>query len=149
MRDIISKALPYIIESSDDSKVYVGCDSIRVKKNGIWYARFATVIVLHMDGRHGCKLFHEVTLERDFGNREMRLMREAGLAYELSLELIPLIGNKHLEVHLDFNPDPKFGSNSVVSEATGWCKGLGLDYKIKPDAPVASYAADYACRYLG
>lgn len=149
MRDIISKALPYILESSDDSKVYVGCDSIRVKKNGIWYARFATVIVLHMDGRHGCKLFHEVLLERDFGNREMRLMREAGLAYELSLELIPFIRNKHLEVHLDFNPDPKHASNAVVSEATGWCKGLGLDYKIKPDAPVASYAADYACRYLG
>jgi predicted RNase H-related nuclease YkuK (DUF458 family) len=148
MQEMIEKALPFIRGSSNESKVYVGCDSIRVKKNDIWYARFATVIVLHIDGLHGCKLFHKVTLERDFGNREMRLMREAGLAFELATALIPLIGNKHLEVHLDFNPDPKFASNKVVSEATGWCKGLGLNYKIKPDAPVASYAADHACRYL-
>lgn len=148
MKPIVKKAIPFIKASSQESKLYIGCDSIRVKKHDVWYARYATVIVLHMDGRHGCKLFHEVSLEKDYGNRRTRLMREAGLAFELALEVIPLIGERHLEVHLDFNPDPIYASNEVVSEATGWCKGLGIAYKIKPDAPIATHAADHACRYL-
>ena len=40
-----------------ESKIYLGCDSVRFKKDGRWNAKYATVCVVHMDGKRGCKVF--------------------------------------------------------------------------------------------
>ena len=47
----------FIANTSKESKVYIGCDSTRYKKRGEWYADYALVIVVHKDGKHGCKIF--------------------------------------------------------------------------------------------
>ena len=138
-----------ILASSPQSSVYVGTDSIRYKKNGTWHAKYSTVIIVHMDSNKGCRLFHESVDMLDYGNLKQRLLTEVQLAVTAATEIIDVIGNRHMEVHLDINPDPKHKSNVAVKEALGWVKGsLNLDAKIKPASFAATHAADHAVRHL-
>ena len=138
-----------ILDSSPQSSVYVGCDSIRYKKNGDWYAKYSTVIIVHMDSKKGCRLFHDSIDMRDYGNLKQRLLTEVQLAVTAATEIIDVIGNRHMEIHLDVNPDPKHKSNVAVKEALGWVRGsLGMDAKIKPASFAATHAADHAVRHL-
>ena len=47
-----------------------------------------------------------------------------------------------LEVHADINTDPNFKSNTALSEAMGYIKGMGFVFKAKPDAFASSTCAD-------
>ena len=148
-RNWIDDAKAAILESSKDSSVYIGADSIRHKRNGQWYAKYSTVIVVHMDSKHGCRLFHNSVDMPDYGNLRQRLLNEVMYAIEAATEVIDHLGNRHLEIHLDVNPDPKHKSSVAVKEALGYVKGtLGLDAKIKPASFAATHAADHAVRHL-
>ena len=148
-RSWIDDAKAPILESSQNSSVYIGADSIRHKKNGQWYAKYSTVIVVHMDSKRGCKLFHNSVDMPDYGNLRQRLLNEVMYAIEAATEIIDHLGDRHLEIHLDVNPDPKHKSSVAVKEALGYVKGtLGLDAKIKPASFAATHAADHAVRHL-
>lgn len=138
-----------ILNSSPQSSVYIGCDSIRFKKNKQWYAKYSTVIIVHTDSNKGCRLFHESVDMPDYGNLKQRLLTEVQLVVAAATEIIDVIGDRHLEVHLDINPNPKHKSNVAVKEALGWVRGsLGLEAKIKPASFAATHAADHAVRHL-
>ena len=138
-----------ILNSSPQSSVYIGCDSIRFRKNKQWYAKYSTVIIVHMDSKKGCRLYHESVDMPDYGNLKQRLLMEVQLAVAAATEVIEVIGDRHMEVHLDINPDPRHKSNVAVKEALGWVKGsLNLDAKIKPLSFAATHAADHAVRHL-
>lgn len=137
-----------IRKSSPQSSVYVGCDSIRYKKNGLWYAKYSTVIVLHMDSNRGCKLFHETVDLPDYGNLKVRLMTEVQFAIAAVEEILPDLGKRHLEIHLDLNPNPAHKSNVAVKEAMGYVQGqLGITAHIKPASWAATHAADHVVRH--
>lgn len=146
---MIEEAKQAILDSSPESSVYIGCDSIRFKKNKMWYAKYSTVVIVHMDSKHGCKLFHDSVDMPDYGNLKQRLLTEVQMAVTTATEIIDVLGNRHMEIHLDINPDPKHKSSVAVREALGWVKGsLGLDAKIKPSSFAATHAADHAVRHL-
>lgn len=140
----------YLANSSKESKVYIGCDSVRYKKRGEWFADYATVIVVHIDGKHGCKIFGEVVTEKDYAPMKgkkpkpnYRLMNECYRVSSTYIELYDCIGDREVELHLDINPNPKYASNEVVQQAVGYIRGTcDIDPKIKPEAFCASYAAD-------
>jgi predicted RNase H-related nuclease YkuK (DUF458 family) len=140
VRDFISK-------QSEQTKIYLGCDSERIILDNIWYADYITAIVIHIDGKHGCKLFGEVVRERDFDQKQdrprFRLMNEVYKAAEMYLKLADVLVDRDVEVHLDINPSEMHGSNCVINEAIGYIRGTcNLEPKIKPQAFAASYAAD-------
>jgi predicted RNase H-related nuclease YkuK (DUF458 family) len=138
-----------IIDSSLESSIYVGCDSIRFKKKGQWFAKFSTVIIIHKDSKKGGRVFHTSVDMPDYGNLKQRLLTEVQLAVTAATEIIDVIGDRHFEVHLDINPNPKHKSNVAVKEALGWVRGsLGMDAKIKPASFAATHAADHAVRHL-
>lgn len=146
------RARKAILDSSEETKIYIGADSVRFKKGfnkdgtDKWFARYATVIVVHKDGRHGCAVFHDVVTLPDYGQLRTRLLTEVQLSIEAFSAIEDVMGNRGLEVHLDVNPDPVHASNIVSSEAAGWVLGMGLKPKIKPEAWAASTAADYCAR---
>lgn len=142
-----AKAKAAILSSSPQSSVYIGCDSIRFKKNGQWFAKYSTVIILHMDSKKGCQLFHESVDLPDYGNLKQRLLTEVQFAVTAATEIIDVVGDRHLELHLDINPNPKHKSNVAVKEALGWVRGsLGMDAKIKPNAWAATHCGDHVVR---
>jgi uncharacterized protein len=140
VREFISKQTP-------ETKVYIGCDSERILVNKVWYADYVTAIVVHVDAKHGCKLFGEVHREKDFDQKQnkprYRLMNEVYKASEMYLKLADVLEGREVEVHLDINPSELHGSNCVINEAIGYIRGTcNVVPMIKPYAFAASYAAD-------
>ena len=67
----------------------------------------------------------------------------SNLVSELYLKLGEVLENRHVEVHLDINPDDRYGSSCVISQAVGYIKGTcNVTPSVKPNAFAASYAAD-------
>lgn len=143
----VDKAKEAISASSKESSVYIGCDSIRFKKHGLWYARYMTVIILHKDSNKGCTIFHDSCTMQDFGHIKTRLLNEVMFAVNAATEILDVIEDRHLEIHIDINPNPRYKSNVAVKEAMGYVMGnLGIEAKIKPNAFAAMHAADHLVR---
>jgi predicted RNase H-related nuclease YkuK (DUF458 family) len=138
----------FISKQGPNTKIYIGADSERVTKgNDEHFAEFYLVVVVHIDGRHGCKIFGEVQVERDYDNKiskpSTRLMTEVYKVAELYLKLADVLEDREVEVHLDINPDEKYNSSIVVQQAIGYIKGVcNVEPRVKPQAFAASYAAD-------
>ena len=148
MRTIDTDELKAFIESQGpNTKIYLGADSERYRSNGVWWAEYTVAVVVHIDGRHGCRIFGEVTRERDYDQRRdrpsMRLMNEVHRASEMFLRLAPVLADRPVEVHLDINPNELHGSNCVIQQAIGYIRGTcNVIPMVKPRAFAASYAAD-------
>jgi hypothetical protein len=144
----IDEVRDFIQNTSELTCIYIGADSERYRgKDNHWYADYTVAIVIHIDGSRGCKVFGNVMTERDFDKRHdrpaYRLMNEVYKASAMYLELFEAIGDRHVEVHLDINPDELHGSSCVIQQATGYIRGMcGFAPKVKPEAFAASYAAD-------
>lgn len=143
----IEEVKQYIQRCSNTSKIYIGADSERFKLGDKWYADYATVVVVHIDGKHGAKIFGEVTREQDYdykpGRPSLRLMNEVAKVADLYYKLADVISNRPVEIHLDINPDERFGSSCVVTQAVGYIMGTcNMKPKVKPHAFAASIAAD-------
>lgn len=143
----IQEVTDFIQAQSPETRIYIGCDSERYRRNNVWYADYILAIVVHINGKHGCKLFGETTTERDYDQRKdrpsTRLMTEVYKVSELYLKLADVLEGRHVEVHLDINPDEEHGSSCVINQAIGYIKGVcNVVPMVKPDAFAASYAAD-------
>jgi predicted RNase H-related nuclease YkuK (DUF458 family) len=143
----VNEVATFIRQQTPETKVFIGCDSERVKQNGVWFADYIVAVVVHIDGKHGCKVFGEVVRERDYDQKKnrprMRLMTEVYKASEMYLTLSPLIADREIEVHLDINPIEIHGSSCVINEAIGYIRGTcNVTPMVKPQAWCASYVAD-------
>lgn len=144
--DQIEEIIQILIEYPN-SRVYLGCDSVRFEKEGKRYARYATICVIHKDCSKGCKIFSHKSIEEDFDlkkNRpKMRMMNEVIKVCELYNQIGPIIDGYNVEIHLDINVDPKHGSSCAASEAAGYVLGVtGIEPKLKPESFAASFGAD-------
>ena len=143
----LEKVSEFINAQTPETRIYLGCDSERIKIDGVWYADYILAIVVHINGNNGCKLFGEVQRERVWdvkpGKPAMRLMTEVYKVSELYLKLADVLEGRQVEVHLDINPDEQYGSSCVISQAVGYIKGTcNVIPFVKPEAFAASYAAD-------
>lgn len=148
MRKINLEEVKTFIEAQGpDTKIYLGCDSERLRVNDKWHADYILAIVVHINGNNGCKIFGEVQRERDYDQKQerprFRLMNEVYKVSELYLKLADVLDDRHVEVHLDINPNEMHGSSCVINEAIGYIKGTcNVIPLVKPKAFAASYAAD-------
>ncbi len=143
----LNEVKDFIAKQSDTTKIYLGCDSERIRENDEWFADYTLAVVVHIDGQHGCKIFGEVQRERDYDTRKdrpaMRLMNEVYKISELFQSLQDVLEDRYVEVHLDINPNERYGSSCVVQQAIGYIKGTcNVTPMVKPRAFAASYAAD-------
>lgn len=133
----------FIETSSPDSKIYVGADSQAYRRRGKSYVAYVTVIIVHVDGKHGGKLFKSVSIQDDYGQTRLRLMNEVYMASGAAMEIMEAVGDRDFEIHLDINPNDKYKSSMVVKEATGYIMGMfGFKPKIKPEGFAASTVSD-------
>jgi predicted RNase H-related nuclease YkuK (DUF458 family) len=137
----------FIAKQTPETKIYLGCDSERLRIDGVWYADYITAIVVHINGNNGCKLFGQVDRERDYDQKinrpRFRLMNEVYKASEMYLKLADVLENRKVEVHLDINPSEMYGSSCVIGEAIGYIRGTcNVIPLVKPHAWAATHAAD-------
>ena len=167
-QDQITEIVDLLATLDTSTKIYFGCDSVRSRKDGRWYANYASVVIIHINGKNGCRLFSTLSREPDYDvkiNRpRMRMMNEVGKVCEVYNQLIPhieqfaeivedekgeiVLKEFAIEVHLDINTDPMHGSSCAAKEAAGYVLAMtGLDedqVKLKPDSFAASFGADAA-----
>ena len=129
----------FIRNQSPTTKVYLGADSERIRVNGVWYADYTLAVVVHVDGSKGCKIFGDVIREIDCDHKKskpaMRLMTEVYKIADLFQNLSDVLEDRHVEVHLDINPNELFGSSCVVQQAIGYIRGTcNLTPQVKPNA---------------
>ena len=100
----IEEVREYIMNSSQASKVYIGCDSERFKIRGVWHADYCLAVIIHKDGKHGCKVFGGVVREADYdskpGRPALRLMNEV---YKVS-ELYDQLKKRGIDVKFAIHP---------------------------------------------
>jgi predicted RNase H-related nuclease YkuK (DUF458 family) len=142
----ICQVAEFVNNCDPDTKIYIGCDSERLRVDGVWYADYIMAIVVHINGKNGCKIFGAVERERDWEQKankpKLRLMNEVYKVADLYLKLSKLVAHD-IEVHLDINPKEIHGSSSVMNEAIGYIRGTcNVIPFVKPKAFAASYAAD-------
>ena len=105
MKFNLDEVKEFIARQSPETKIYIGCDSERFRIGTDWYADYILAIVVHIDGKHGCKLFGEVQRERDYDQKvnrpRFRLMNEAYKLSELYLKLADVLEDRLVKVHLD------------------------------------------------
>lgn len=140
--------LAYLEKCDSRTKIYVGCDSERILSQGRFYADYTSVVVVHVNGNNGCKIFSETVRELDYDNQKKpytRLMNEVYKVADLYKKTLLTIGDLNIEVHLDINSSDQHFSNNVVSQAIGYIKGVcNVEPMIKPMAWAATCAADRA-----
>jgi predicted RNase H-related nuclease YkuK (DUF458 family) len=143
----IEEVKNFILAQSPETKIYLGADSERFSIGNDWYADYTLAIVVHIDGKHGCKIFGEVQRERDYDQKKsrprMRLMNEVYKVAELYQKLHEVLEDRDVQIHLDINPNEMHGSSCVINEATGYIRGMcNVIPMVKPQAFAASYCAD-------
>lgn len=139
----------FIRESSKETIIYIGCDSERMRKRrkGTKMVRFTVAVVLHMDGKHGARVFGGIDYEEvidSVKNKPFnRLWKEAERVVSLYEELKDVLDGREFELHIDINPIKGTGSNVAHDAAVGYILGVtGIKPKVKPEAFAASKAAD-------
>ena len=148
MRKInLGEVRAFIEAQTPETKIYLGCDSERFRMGEVWFADYTTAIVVHINGNNGCKLFGQVDRERDYDQKvdrpRFRLMNEVYKASEMYLKLADVLEGRHVEVHLDINPEQVHGSSCVVQEAIGYIRGTcNVIPLVKPHSWAATHAAD-------
>lgn len=143
----IDEMIELLCSVNDSTKIYLGCDSVRYFKPDGTYARFATVAIVHMNGNNGCRIFSNISYEPDYdlkaGRPKLRMMNEVRKVCELWNQIGPLINDFDVEIHLDINTDPNYGSNCAANDAAGYVLGMtGIEPKLKPESWAASFGAD-------
>lgn len=141
------EVINFISKQDPGTKIYLGADSERYRNKNSWWAEYTVAVVVHIGGRHGCKIFGEISHERDFDQKadkpSMRLMNEVYKVSEMFQRLSPALSDREVEVHLDINPDELYGSSCVIQQAIGYIRGTcNVIPLVKPKAFAASYAAD-------
>jgi uncharacterized protein len=147
----IENLIELLCTLNSDTKIYIGTDSIKFKRSGIWYAKFATVCVVHRNGNNGCTVFTSKSTEIDYETKKnkpsVRLMKEVMKSCELYNQLSPYLEGFDVEIHVDISLDEKNGSNCVAKEAAGFVLGMtGKPPIFKPEAWCAATGADHFAR---
>ena len=86
----INEVATFINDCDPDTKIYIGCDSERLRVAGVWYVDYILAVVVHINGNNGCKIFGAVVREREYGDNKankpkMRLMNEVYKVTDLYL----------------------------------------------------------------
>ena len=127
------------IKGNDLYEIHVGCDSHRV--GGIYV--FAIVIAGYVQRRGGTFYFYrKKSKDKSLATIPVRLMKEAELALDAAHRLKVEFPTKKINVHLDINPDKRFASSKVLTNAVSWVNSFGYNAIVKPDAWASSSLAD-------
>ena len=139
-------------------RVYIGADSVLHRRFNLRehayenWARYAVVLVVHINDSQGCKIFSYTETERVYEQKlskpKQRLLAETYKCVECYLELVEVLVERDIEIHLDINADQQHASNAVAKQAIGYVKGVtNLDAVIKPLAWASSNSADQVARF--
>jgi len=151
----ITNIFEYVISKVTENptlNVAIGCDSKQLR----YKTQYVVTIMMHSPENHnGAHIVFSRFKIPKIKDRFTRLWKECEYIFEISEEMhnaLETIGYTHnnindstyklVDVHLDLNPNKKYGSNSVYKPAVQWFKSMGYNAIAKPNSHAATTAAD-------
>ena len=122
------------------SEIHIGTDS---DPHGNKYAN-ATGIAIRFPGK-GCRYYWTRTYLDAYTHSSLiiRLNAEVTQTIFIADALRKKLSNEFpIVVHIDCNPDPKFGSGKYIKQLKSYAVGMGFEVMVKPDSWAASCIAD-------
>lgn len=138
IEDIVKK-----IKSNPRYVVHVGTDSHRNRGAGDSSHIFATVICLYEPGKGATYFYKRFIDKTKYGSIHQRMIAEATLSINTSMDLAEYIKLNRLVVHSDTNSDSRYPTYKSTEIIRSWVKSLGCQFKCKPDAWASSSVADW------
>ena len=129
-------------------KISIGTDSAFRPKDTYWNALYITTIAFTYGNLGTHLIYREDIIKGKKTNKlplSIRLWREVEMSAELAKWLSTNI-NIYPEVHMDINSNENHDSNVIYASAQGYIDSLGFISQLKPDAAIASCAADHYLR---
>jgi|AntRauTorcE11897_2_1112592.scaffolds.fasta_scaffold03099_4 predicted RNase H-related nuclease YkuK (DUF458 family) len=153
--DYLEKMIDEQHELGNKLNICVGTDS---QKRGKGF-KYAVAIIVEMKKPMGkvnnetiykglgAKVISGVFQEKYRPTIRERMLKEVQLSINVCFHILDLVElyDIDLEIHADVNPNPLWASNVAFSEVVGFCKGMQLTYRVKPNAYAASSGADKLC----
>lgn len=155
----IENVAQYIKDYIDSDKltakfnILIGCDSLPSRYKS---ATYVTVICIYREGRGAHVIFNrerKVKVKSLYDRLWAEVEKSVQIAQYLEknglLEADGRIRHIDVNLHLDLNPDDGGGankSNKIIDAAVGYVRSMGYVCSTKPNAPAASYAADWLAR---
>lgn len=136
---VLETSIEEELTKGNQVKLCIGTDS-QVKNGTVYYA--TVVVVLRV--KKGGFMFVQKSTGRSNIALKHRMIEEVGKSVAVAYELSPILKKWKvpMEVHVDINSNPKFLSHTAMREAMGYIKGMGFEFKAKPDAFASSSCAD-------
>ena len=139
------------VDKNPFGNVIIGCDSQAHSK----YIKYSVSIAMHMVDEygigHGAHVIFANYLDTNKALRKdvtSKLQAEAFITMEAAESAKALLesGELKIQVHLDYNSNPKYYSNNLYQNYVGMFRGMGYEAFGKPYAYVASHASDALCK---
>lgn len=129
-----------IVEQNPGVEVYVGCDSQNYSSNTVYVS---TVLFRYQNrGAHVVYTKENVSKISDLWTR---LWAETERSIAVATFLTNDCDVDVKQIDMDYNSDPQFASNKLISAAVGYAESLGFKAKTKPDLLMATWAANVLC----
>lgn len=138
--DLISH-IQKVFKENPDSRIIVGTDS----QNSENKTTFVTVIAFRY-AKRGVHCIYTKVVQPRMQDNWHRLYKEAEMSVATARWIDENTPYDVISIDLDYNSDPQFLSNSVLSAGSGLAKGFGYKVNVKPDSMIAAKAADNFCR---
>lgn len=144
IENVIDYVKNYIsIPENYQYEIYVGTDS-KVTRNKVVYAIVIGIykigkgvhIIYRKEFRENKSFFERLWWEVEYSLQIANMLRDEGI----------LTNNNLFAIHIDMNTNKKYKSSKVLDAASGYVKSNGFDFMAKPNAWVATYAADMLCK---
>jgi len=133
------------IKAHPEVELLIGTDSQNHRRN----TTYAIVIALYRPGKGAHALYCRWDEQRYVYGKpgeaeKTRLLAEVGYSIEIAELLKTEINLKAKYIDIDINPDKKYASNTALTEALGWVRGMGYEprWKKSERSPMITYAAD-------
>ena len=114
------------------------------------YTKEVNVIAVVCEG-HGGIFFYKISARDRISDVRLKLRTETGDSLLIADELLSVLEqpfyeniflNTTFSIHIDAGCSDRGKTKELISELTGWVKGLGYEPVIKPDSYTASGIAD-------
>jgi len=130
-----------MLEQYPHCEIRVGTDSQTHRKS----VKYVTVVAYRWGTRGVHLIYRSETVRKKGLDKFRRLFDEAVKSIELC-EMLKSFGISVSAIDMDYNGKVKTVSTPVIGPAKGWAESLGYKVYVKPDAQIATKAADELCR---
>lgn len=128
------------MSQEENVEIHVGCDSQNYKR----YTVYVTTVVFRFP-ENGAHVIYRRERVPKITDLWTKLWGETERSVDLANLILSECNVRVKQIDLDFNSDPAYPSQKLISASAGYITSLGFEAKAKPNLLMAAWAANVLC----